>query len=33
VPRFQNAWSYIPTSPHVFMAWYSVKAERQLYLS
>jgi hypothetical protein len=28
----KNAWSYTPTPQYTFMAWCSVKAQRQLYL-
>jgi hypothetical protein len=28
----KNAWSYTSTHPVAFIAWYSVKAQRQLYL-
>jgi hypothetical protein len=32
VPRSKKAWSYISTPQYASMAWYSVKAQGQLYL-
>jgi len=32
VPRSKNEWSYSSTPQYAFMAWYSDKAQEQLYL-
>jgi len=33
VPRSKNKWSYTSTPQYDFMAWCSVKAQGQLYLT
>jgi hypothetical protein len=32
VPRSKNEWSYTSTPQYAFMAWFSVKAQGQLYI-
>jgi hypothetical protein len=32
MPRSKNEWSYTSTTHYAFMAWYSVKAQGQIYL-